>query len=190
MVGGIGGGTTERYYSLAAAAVRNGDSSTADSVFNDLAAVIPNDEAFHLAVSQRRLLRPRLARYYLLCFNNFYTGNKDSDLAPEELFGSFAVDYVLPRRASLAEWPRFSEDGIIQNALRLGNQVLVSKGTKLPAGGWTARRAALTKSGIAQSEMVGAFEEWSPESVSTLQNRMADAACDIWPLRPKQDVTA
>ena len=185
-VGGIGGGTTERYYSLAAVAVRKGQSRSAESVFSDLEAIVASDEVFRTAVAQRRLLRPALARYYLLGFNNFYSGSDESAIVSDEVFASFGIDYVLPRRASESDWPGFRGESIRQNTLRLGNQVLVQKNIKLPSGGWSVRRQALLESGIKLNQTVAEFEEWTPAAISEIQARMADAACKIWPLRPNE----
>jgi hypothetical protein len=184
LVGGIGGGTTERYYSLAAINVRSGKSRDAQAVFKDLTPIVPTDDAFMTAVAQRRILRPRLARYYLLAFNQRYMNDSQAAIVADEIFEQFAVAYVLPRRATEDKWPAFSDGTLSQEALRLGNQVLLRKGQTFPDDDWPARRHVLLNSGIELSRRAGEKSVWSPIAISALQDDMALSAPEIWPREP------
>lgn len=177
IVGGIGGGTTERQYADAARSVRSGRSRTAETVFDDLAEIIPGDSVFESSFSEKRVLKGSLARYYLLAVEAALGGAPEPAVVAPATQDEWTILPIVPRRAEPDEWPEFPDDSLGQWSNRLGNQIPLH-GTSVPAeivlpelaslGGEIARRA-------------GEYSTWNPQAVAQLQQEMAAAALIVWP---------
>ncbi len=168
VVGGIGGGTTERAYGEAAAAVTDGDAGTAQEVFGELANVIPGDEVFTQVFETRRINRTNVAKYLLTALARHESGVGDALIVSDVTDSQFALVSNLPRNGDAASWPRFPADEIGQWALRLGNMAVRHRQS-------SERRPeadALLK------------KPWSPNRVSARQVALAKSANEIWPRRP------
>jgi hypothetical protein len=166
IVGGIGGGTTERAYAEAAVLVTEGTARDSAAVFDELASIIPSDEAFVESVAYRRVNRTRLAKYYLLALLKAEEGQSSPATVSDEEERAYSLHFVLPRRPDPREWSNFPADELSQWSLRLGNQFLRS-----------------------DDEVVGPGEvtdlsQWSPDDVSDRQWKLAELAPMIWPRRP------
>jgi hypothetical protein len=167
IVGGIGGGTTERAYGEAAVAVTEGRATTASDVYEELLPVIPSDDEFEAAFGVKRINRTRIAKYLLVALVNFEAGNSNSRVLSDVDESEFEHELVLPRAADPAEWPAFSPDSLRQEALRLGNQ------TVCPPNG---------KSGP-KGDLAGA-RRWNSKAISKRQEAMAKMAVELWPRKP------
>jgi Protein of unknown function DUF262 len=166
IVGGIGGGSTERAYGDAAVAVSEGRARDSDSVFEELADVIPTDESFREAFRQKRVNRTRLAKYYLIALARAERGQDNACLVSDIEESAHQLRLILPRNPSPDEWPNFPQDDIGQSVLRLGNQFVEADGDSQPAA------ELLTP------------DDWSPARISARQDEMAAFVVDLWPRRP------
>jgi hypothetical protein len=164
VVGGIGGGTTERAYGEAAVAVTEGRAITASDVFQELSAVIPGDDEFRAAFAVKRINRTRIAKYLLIALANFETDNSNPGLLSDIDESEFELEFVLPRAADPAEWSAFPPDSLRQEALRLGNQTVCGPDGKLgPQGDLVAAR------------------RWNPKAIAKRQDAMSEMAVELWP---------
>jgi Protein of unknown function DUF262 len=166
VVGGIGGGTTERAYGEAAVAVTEGRARDTQAVFEELAAVIPADDSFRDAFRHKRINRTRLAKYLLIAMAQAETGHCDAMLVPDGAEAMYQLRNLLPRNAQIDEWPTFPSDELGQFVLRLGNQYVEDSGGRVPLG------ASLDPDG------------WSPNTIADRQDKMASLAVTLWPRRP------
>lgn len=182
VVGGIGGGTTERYYADAAIQVRQGRTATIAKVERLLDPILPSDDEFEEAFSRIRATRARLARYYLLGIENSIAGKPDPALVGRDEEAAAALVYILPRNADSNAWPEFSEDELAQMTLRLGNRALVPAASRrlFEQSDWEARRNLLSESPFAISRMITELMPWGPESIRERQRAMAGHALRVW----------
>ncbi len=165
IVGGIGGGSTERAYADAAVLVSERTISTTKDVFVELASVIPTDESFIQAFAQRRVNRTRLAKYYLIALAQSEDGNASPLFVSDEIDQDYRLEAVIPRNPNPEEWQGFPADELRQWALRLGNQyVSDSQGARAPVG-----------DDLASPDVFG------PDDIVDRQRRMAEQAVAIWP---------
>jgi Protein of unknown function DUF262 len=167
IVGGIGGGTTERAYGEAAVAVMEGRATSAEDVYKELLPVIPTDEEFRSAFAFKRINRTRVAKYLLVALGALEARDDTPALVSEAEESAFDLRLVLPRSADPEEWPAFAPDLLRQEALRLGNQVATA-----PDG----RSAPL--------EPPFDPNRWSPAALSRRQAEMAQLAVELWPRQP------
>jgi hypothetical protein len=167
IVGGIGGGTTERAYGEAAVAITEGTARDADAVFDELAPVIPTDESFREAFAQRSINRTRLAKYLLIAIANAEAGKALAAVVSDAEESDYQLKTTLPRNAEPESWPHFPADELPQSVLRLGNLYLEHGGQPVQPAGVLLELTA-----------------WSPSRISERQAAMASFVVDIWPRRP------
>lgn len=180
IVGGTGGGTSERYYAEAATRVTNGRLRSAADIEHELVTVVPSDQVFHEAFVTRRVLRLALARYYLSALQRY-----EVDPSPYAVYVTAAqseasVVPVLPRRPLVSgDWPGFEHDELHAWSLRLGNMLLLDprKAKELPSTA-DARVAMLQGSDPITSLQV---REWTPTAITDRQRLLADVAVRAWP---------
>lgn len=172
IVGGIGGGSTERAYGEAAVAVSEGSAGSVADVFDALANVIPTDEAFVQAFASRRINRTKIAKYLLTALARYEAGAPEPAIVSEADDTRFTLSTVLPRAADAAAWREFPADEIGQWSQRLGNFILSD------ASGSPAPFAAELLSLHGASRVA-----WSPADVAGRQEDMAAAAVSVWPRR-------
>ncbi len=186
VVGGIGGGTTERYYGEAAAGVSDGDAADTDGVFEMLEAIVPSDEVFAAAFADKRVPRVAQARYYLLALSHAEDGAVRPAVVPRREAAESRVQPILPRRADLTNWQGFQIDHT-RWVTRLGNCVLLSESSRLHRlkGDPSERVRALAAQGRPYMHELRGADAWTPAQISRRQRRMAQAALGIWPREPR-----
>jgi hypothetical protein len=166
IVGGIGGGTTERAYADAAVAVSEGEARTAVGVFKELAPVIPSDESFREAFKSKRVNRTRISKYILAALAKAEQGMSNPAIVSDGEDAEWNLEHVLPRNPGPGEWPEFDEDEIGQWSLRLGNLFVMHPDIHADVSGHPNT------------------EEWSPQRIVERQEAMAAMVVDLWPRRP------
>jgi hypothetical protein len=166
IVGGIGGGVTERAYAEAAIAISEGRAHDADAVFEELASVIPTDQAFREQFRTKRINRTKVSKYLLMAITQAGLGVDDPAVVPDDREVAWHLASVLPRNPQPEEWPNFPADEIGQWSLRLGNLFL--------------------EDASVDPEIFPplASGPWSPDHVGSRQEAMAEYVVDLWPRRP------
>lgn len=180
IVGGIGGGTTERYYAQAAQAVRKLKATSPKQVASILEPIIEADGIFVNSFSERRVNQERIALYYLSAFEQQARAVTDPSVVSRELTKGARVIHVLPRRASAKDWPAFKDEDLSRFALRLGNQILVDD-VVTARQTWQAKRSILSESSFLTTVMLDDVKRWTPSEIDKRQRVLAHAAPDIWP---------
>jgi len=174
IVGGIGGGTTERYYAEAAVRVNNERSNSTQSVFDELTPVIPDDEEFRSPFASRRVPRLKLASYYLRSVS------ERTSLPTEPASAFRTAPLITARNAHLI----LGRDGEATQRVaadarsRLGNLVLLPRGTEIQDADDRYLEMALSHDLVVPD----ALDETDPaDVVRARQARMSDLAIAIWP---------
>ena len=167
VVGGIGGGTTERAYAEAAVAVTEGRARNAQEVFESVSSVVPTDDVFLQTFAVRRITRTRLAKYLLVALSQMEDGVDDAVVVSDALDSEYRLESVLPRNARAESWPNFSSDDISEWIFRLGNlYVLRDEGSPRPL-----------------SSLIDA-PRWSPDVIAERQAELARMAALLWRRQP------
>ncbi len=114
IVGGIGGGQTERAYCEAAVKVRAGQIKTTTALLSELGSIVPDDKDFEDAFSRARQTKPRVARYLQLALERSQRGEAEPELVPNDDVDAVNLEHILPRRPTDADWPDFAPEEIPQ----------------------------------------------------------------------------
>jgi hypothetical protein len=182
VVGGIGGGTTERAYAEAATRISSGEVATTPEVLEHLSPIVPSDDEFSRAMSTVRVNKTRLARYYLTALARCEQAHSaDAGYFTHAAQEAWSLQLALPRRADLAEWERFGSEDLGQWANRLGNQFVTPSNAGLPADSGLGRAVALAASGAPVPVTVGA---WTVDPIAQRHEAMAKMAPQVWPRLP------
>lgn len=190
VVGGIGGGTTERYYSEAAIAVRHGNVTTAEEVQALLSRIISSDDVFQSAFEQKREARVWLARYLLLALERTQDSAQNASIVSDHEDSQWTVVPILSATAMQLEWASDDPDAAMQWTKRLGNQALVTKATASEFKNleWPERFITLSETSITSSRLgLGALEStdaWSQDAIRNRQRTLAEWALVAWPRDP------
>lgn len=186
IVGGIGGGTTERAYSLAAVNVRFGASTSADAVYAQLRPNIPTDEDFRNAFERASVARLRLAHYVLRSLNRALESESHPALEPFPSERSAPVAMpLLPRNAAPLEWRGFAADDLGRHVSRIGNMVLRPPGRRAVPDDREGRMAWALSLHYAINQAVAEYDSWSPDAIRHRQQDMAALAVATWPREPR-----
>jgi hypothetical protein len=84
IVGGIGGGSTEKAYCDAAVKVRSGEIKNVSDLLSELSPVVPDDKSFHDAFERARISRARIARYMMIALQRAKDGLPEPELVPND----------------------------------------------------------------------------------------------------------
>ena len=182
IVGGIGGGTLERYYADVAVALRAGKVRDADEVLDVLESTVPTDEEFRAAFLMRRVNKLRLAQYLVQACEQELMGLRRPSIVTIEQDASCAPLSLLPRKAPAQEWQQFEEESLGSWAHRLGNVVIVPDEVSrhMPTD-WSGKRTQLQLIDRPLAQAASGFVDWTPEAISSMQEMLAEAAVRTWP---------
>lgn len=186
IVGGIGGGTTEKSFCEAAIRIRAGDIQTADKVFDQLATIIATDDEFKSMFATARVTRGVLARYYLNALERAAQGTAEPELVPNANEEQVNLEHVLPKNATTADWGQFSDDERRDQVHRLGNMCLLAKGPNGRIGNkaFIVKKPILSASALLLSQTAGANPTWTKAVVAKRQAELAELAVTTWPRKP------
>lgn len=174
IVGGIGGGQTERAYCEAAVKVRAGQIKTTTALLSELGSIVPDDKDFEDAFSRARQTKPRVARYLQLALERSQRGEAEPELVPNDDVDAVNLEHILPRRPTDADWPDFAPEEIPQWTNRLGNQTLLKKSQNKLIGNkpWATKQPILQRSELTLTKTAADATTWDkvrskPASVSS-----------------------
>jgi hypothetical protein len=189
VVGGIGGGTTERYYAEAARRVSLRRAGSTEDVLRELDAIIPDDKEFHANFSTRRVVKSGLVSYYLTAVAK--TARRDAPAAgfpdlllPPEI--DVVAVPVVPRRNADPAWRHWMSLDLIGNwSARLGNYLLVprSVASALPRDP-EGRTGVLDEHGL-MPDWWPAHLKWDEYAIQRRQEQLASLAVSTWPRAPE-----
>jgi Protein of unknown function DUF262/Protein of unknown function (DUF1524) len=187
VVGGIGGGRTERAYCDAAVSVRGGKIKTTAALLKELTPIVPDDQTFKEAFASTRQTKSRISRYLLLALERAEMGDKEPELVPNKNEDEVNLEHILPRNAKKADWPSFSPEEVPVWAQRVGNQCLLKKSENLAIGNkpWKDKKPVLSSSSLKLTRLAGSSADWTRNEIASRQAKLADLAVKAWPRSPK-----
>jgi hypothetical protein len=182
IVGGIGGGTTERAYAEAATKINSGDIDDTAQVLEQISPIVPSDDEFVRDMGAVRVNKSSLARYYLTALAQYERGPGSAaayvtNASQEE----WSLHLALPRRADPDEWAHFGAEDLGRWANRLGNQFVTHASQAVTGNSGSQRAIALAKVGAPVPVDV---QEWTTQSVERRHEIMAEVAPKVWPRLP------
>jgi uncharacterized protein with ParB-like and HNH nuclease domain len=182
VVGGIGGGTTERIYCEAAMKVRTGAAKSAPEVAKALARIMHRDDEFRDSFSRLSVTRGSLARYMLAAMERTELGKSEPELVPNEDESVVNLEHVLPRNPTATDWPPFDDDQRRAYLHRVGNMALLSKGPNGRIGNkpFAFKKPILAQSQLRLTQAAGAEPDWTPAIIDARQKKLADLAVRTW----------
>lgn len=183
VVGGIGGGRTERAYCDAAVKVRTGKIKTTAELLTELYPIVPDDRTFKDAFVSTRQTKSRISRYLLLALERAESGEKEPELVPNDNEEQVNLEHILPRNAKVAEWPSFTPEEVPVWAQRIGNHCLLKKTENAAIGNkpWKDKKPVLSSSSLKLTKLAGRCADWTSQEIGSRQEKLADLAVKAWP---------
>jgi len=183
IVGGIGGGTSEKVWGSASVKIRKGEIKTVEELLQEVSQIVPSDERFRTAFAIARVPKGAIARYYLLALEKQNIGREEPELVPNENEEEVNLEHVLPRRATEEDWGRFTADERKDFLHRVGNLALLQKGPNGRIGNkpFSIKKPILAASDLALTKEIGGGNEWTPADIQQRQERLARLAAATWP---------
>lgn len=185
VVGGIGGGVTERAYAEAAQDVWTERVRDSDQVQALLKSVIPSDSEFEGVLSSRTINRKAFAKYLLLVIESGRAGASRPQVQPRDAGSELVVVPIVPRTARPEDgWHRslFTDEGELRDvATRLGNLKLVERVTNAKLSDNPSDRLSVLSAGEPTlSDCVDA-SDLTFARIEGRQRAMALGAARLWP---------
>jgi hypothetical protein len=182
IVGGIGGGQTERAYCEAAVKVRSGTIKNTKALLRELGNIIPEDSDFAEAFSRARQTKPKIARYIQLALERTSRGEREPELVPNTDADAVNLEHILPRSPAAKDWPDFAPEEVGQWANRLGNHTLLKKTQNGSIGSkpWSFKRPILAGSSLALTKQAAEATSWDKSAVTARQKKLAKLAVKTW----------
>jgi hypothetical protein len=183
VVGGIGGGRTERAYCDAAVKVRSGTIKSTAALLKELGSIVPDDATFKEEFKTTRQTKSRLSRYLLLALERTKIGQKQPELVPNKNEDEVNLEHILPRNAKAADWPSFAPEEVAVWSQRLGNHCLLRKKENTSIGNkpWSTKQPVLKASSLKLTKEAGNKSDWTAKEIVARQAKLADLAVKTWP---------
>lgn len=183
IVGGIGGGKTERAYSQAAVRVRDGEIKDTAELLSELSPIVPPDSEFKASFSKARVTRSRLCRYYLDVIERIQNGTLEPELVPNNDEEQVNLEHILPQNPRENTWNQFDEDEKKIWPHRLGNMALLRKSENARIGNeeWASKQPILRNSSLTLTQEAGSENAWSKDVIERRQEHMSELAIAAWP---------
>jgi hypothetical protein len=183
VVGGIGGGQSERVYCDAAVKVRSGHVKTKDELQVELKTIVPDDGDFEDEFSRARQTKPKIARYIQLTLERAQCGKSEPELVPNDDAEQVDLEHILPRNAKASDWPAFPPEDVSTWANRLGNHTLLKKtqNNKIGNKAWAVKKPILAKSSLALTKKTAQMQDWDKGAIGARQKMLAKLAVKAWP---------
>lgn len=187
IVGGLGGGVMEGYYSDLGRKITDGEVKTISDIAEGAKEFIPSDAIFREGFATARVSKVALARYYLRALERQVVGKDQPELIPNTDPAELTLEHILPQRARDESWTEFfTEEEANAYTSRLGNMVLLSQkiNSKLRSGSFEDKRTVFEESDLYLTKQVAKYSQWDKEAIETHQNYLAELAINTWKLQP------
>jgi hypothetical protein len=184
IVGGLGGGEMEKFYSQCGQAMRSGAITTPQQLLAKLQTVVPGDEEFRIEFARATVRKSYFARYYLRALQRQTDGEKQPEYVPNDDQDEVTLEHVLPQSPS-PNWPHIAEDVLNAWSHRIGNLVLLTKDQNYiaDAEGFKAKSAVMAKSKLSLTSEIKNEKRWGTDEITIRQERLAKLAVKTWPLK-------
>jgi len=178
------GFAVEEPLSNAARKVFESDITTTAQLRDALAEITPTDRDFLERFAETRVSNARLAKYYLRSLEMTHQGQEEPEFVPHEDTQVINLEHVLPKNPE-ENWSSFSEDDAAAAVNRLGNQILLRamSNADLKSSGFQTKKAVYAQSSYRLTSQVAEVPDWTPETIETRQQILAELAVKTWPIK-------
>lgn len=183
LISGImGKGAAETTFCDAATKIRKGEIKTLAQLRTHFRSFVPTDKQFQNDFEVYRTNNNGLARFLLLGIERGLSGQKQPELVPNDLADELNLEHILPKRAKVAEWPKFEPDEIGFHSLKLGNMTLLKErdNAKLGNRSFATKKPVLAKSKLNLNKTFKQKTKWEQSDIVARQKRLAEAAVKVW----------
>lgn len=184
--GGLGSGTVEEAYGEAARRVRKGEIGSVAKLKTYLKSTLPSDEEFEAAFSTKGMRNRRQARFLLAELEKQARRQlgRSEELEANLDESQVNLEHVMPHNLEGAAWNHVRADDHPLYVDRLGNMALMLRGENLEAGshGFKKKKSFYAMSELVLTAEIAELKEWSPDTISERQRRLAKLAVLAWPL--------
>jgi Protein of unknown function DUF262/Protein of unknown function (DUF1524) len=183
VVGGIGGGQTERAYCDAAVKVRAGKIKGTKELLKELSAIVPDNSEFEEAFSRARQSKPTIARYIQLALERTKLGVAEAELVPNDDADEVNLEHIFPKNPTSSNWPDFAPEETAQWANRIGNHVLLKKSENTRIGNkpWSVKQPILGASSLTLTRQAALASTWDKKAIVNRQKALGKLAVKTWP---------
>ena len=184
IVGGLGGGVMEGYYSELGRKISNGEVKSVAEIVRSAKEFIPTDAIFRERFASARVSKVSLARYYLRALERQAVGEPQPELITNTDPAELTLEHILPERIADESWSEFTEEDRKAYSARLGNMILLSQriNSKIRSGPFDAKREIYEKSDLCLTKQVAKYAKWNKETIEERQKHLADLAVKTWKL--------
>jgi hypothetical protein len=188
IVGGLGTGTLEEYYSSRAKEIREEKIKSAPGLRKAMQRLVPSDHVFEESFTHARVSKSVLARYYLRVLEREANGESEPELLPNENEEEVNLEHVLPE-APDAAWKHITAEMAEAYTHRIGNLALMKRrdnkdeGNESPqhkAKAYATSRLGMTKQ---VADIIERANSWGPEEIENRQKEMSAMAVKAWPIK-------
>ncbi len=183
LVAGIRSGRAVELIHNVAQEISSGRVGTASKLADHMAPLLLSDPAFKEQFAAYRVSKSGLARYYLRALEYKLQGNATPEFVPNEDI-VINLEHVLPGHLGQG-WPDLDSAVAHTYHNRLGNMVLLRADLNSVIGNrrLEEKKPTLAKSTFLLTKEVAQQDEWGPKEITSRQERMAELAVKVWPLR-------
>jgi hypothetical protein len=188
IVGGLGTGTLEEYYSSRAKEIRDGKIKSAAGLRKAMQKLVPSDREFQESFGHASVSKSVLARYYLRVLEREANGEQEPELLPNENKEEVNLEHVLPETPGAA-WKHLTTEMAEAYTHRIGNLALMRRRDNKDVGNESSQdkakayaisRLRLTKQ---VAEMIDKAKSWGPTEIENRQKEMSALAVKAWPIK-------
>lgn len=187
IVGGLGTGTLEEYYSERAKEIRKGQIMKASDLRRAMEKLVPSDEKFRTAYANANISKSQIARYVLRVLERAAMKEEQPELLPNENEEEVNLEHILPETPG----PEWNIDVEVAEALhhRIGNLVLMKQRANVAAGNegpmekakaYDASKLILTAD---VAKTIKSRKKWAKTEIEERQHVLTDLAVAAWSLR-------
>jgi hypothetical protein len=182
IVGGLGGGTLESYYSQRAKEVTDGTIKNASQLLKAMRGVIPTDARFEREFATATVSKPVLARYYLMALEKQVRGEAEPEFVPNPNEEQINLEHVLPQTPSNA-WGHINADSAKAAYKRLGNMALLKTRINVAVAnkGFAEKKKFYRPSEFKLTKEIAKYPTWTTSEIDARQQALAKVALDAWP---------
>jgi hypothetical protein len=184
VVGGLGTGTLEEYYSQRAKEIRDGVIKDAAALRKSMETLVPSDSRFQDAFARASVSKARLARYYLQVLERQTRGESEPEFVPNENEEEINLEHVLPKTLN-ADWSHITPEVADVYTNRIGNLALLQKKPNVDIGNasFAGKTKVLKDSDYRLTAMTGKEKTWDKKQIEQRQQKLAELAVQAWSLK-------
>jgi hypothetical protein len=184
VAGKLGSGALEERYGEVSRKLRKGELKTIKKLREELADVIPTDEAFKNLFRGMTVSQVQLQRYYLRTLEELARVQQGKgDVEPVR--GKHNIEHIIPRSAekSYQNLPPETRKAYVN---RLGNLALLNtkKNELIGDAEYLDKRPIFAQSEVVlTADLATKYDAWGPEQIIKRQDDLADLALKAWPIK-------